>query len=115
MGTMKPEEIHAISSESDLDAIINSGWSIVGPRKNPEKDLRAAKHFFKRGIAFLPEHVLKAEGFDIVPPSPFTRGHQLMFKDEGQLIRYTKSQYTLTMGDTEIPLYVFLREDKTDL
>ena len=84
---------------------------IVGPRKDPEKDLRFAKNFFKRNIEFFPEHVLEAEGFKIVPPSPFTHGHQLMFKDEGKLIRYTKSQYTLTSGETEIPLYVFLKAE----
>ena len=80
---MEAEEIKAISSEDDLNEIIASGWSIVGPRKDQEKDLRAAKNFFKREIAFLPEHVLKADGFQVVPPSPYTRGHQLMFKDEG--------------------------------
>jgi len=115
LGTMKPEEIKAISSEDYLNEIIDSGWSIVGPRKDPEKDLRAAKNFFRRDIAFVPEHVLKADGFGIVPPSTFTRGHQLMFKDEGELVRYTRSQYTLASGDTEIPLYVFLKEDETEL
>jgi hypothetical protein len=110
---MKPEEIKTISNEGYLDDIINSGWSIVGPRKDPEKDLRFAKNFFKRGITFFPEHVLQAEGFKIVPPSPLTQGHQLMFKDEGQLVRYTKSRYRLISNDLEIPLYVLLKEDKT--
>jgi len=109
---MKPEEIKTISSESYLDEIMDSGWTIVGPRKDPQKDLRFAKNFFKRNMEFVPEHVLEADGFKIVPPSPFTRGYQLMFKDAGQLIRYTRSQYTLTSGKTEIPLYVILNPDK---
>jgi hypothetical protein len=112
---MKAQEIKAISSERYLDEIISSGWSIVGPRKDLEKDLRGAGNFFRRGITFVPEHLLEAEGFKIVPPSTFTRGHQLMFKDEGKLIRYTKSQYTLTSGESEVPLYVFLKEHETDL
>lgn len=112
---MKPEKIKTISSESYLDEIIDSGWTIVGPRKDPQKDRRFAKNFFKRNMEFVPEHVLEADGFKIVQPSPFTRGHQLMFKDEGQLIRYTRSQYTLTSGKTEIPLYVILNQDKIDL
>jgi hypothetical protein len=111
MAAIKPEDITTISSESYLEEIIDSGWLIVGPRKDPEKDLRCAKNFFKRNIAFFPEHVLEADGFKIVPPSPFTQGHQLMFKDEGKLIRYTKSQYTLTSDETEIPLYVFLKTE----
>ena len=115
MERIKPEEIKAISNEGYLDEIINSGWSILGPRDNPDKDLRFAKEFFKRGITFFPEHVLEADGFKIVPASPLTRGHQLMFKDDGQLIRYTRSQYTLASGDTEIPLYVLLKEGESDL
>ncbi len=111
MAAIKPEEIKTISSESYLDEIVDSGWMIVGPRKDSEKDLRFAKNFFKRNIEFFPEHVLEAEGFKIVPPGPFTHGHQLMFKDEGKLIRYTKSQYTLASGETEIPLYVFLKTE----
>jgi hypothetical protein len=38
-----------------------------------------------------------------------------MFKDEGRLIRYTKSQYTLTSHDRAISLYVLLKEDEIDL
>jgi hypothetical protein len=112
---VKPEEITTISDESYLDEIIGSGWTIVGPRKDTQKDLRFAKNFFKRSMEFVPEHVLETDGFKIVQPSPFTRGHQLMYKDEGRLIRYTRSQYTLTSGKTEISLYVILNEDKTDL
>ena len=112
---MKPEEIKTISNESYLDEIIDSGWAIVGPRKDPQKDLRFAKNFFKRNMEFVPEHVLEADGFKIVLPSPFTRGYQLMYKDNGQLIRYTRSRYTLTSGKTEIPLYVILNPDKIDL
>jgi len=112
---MKTEEIKTISNESYLNDIIGSGWTIVGPRESPKKDLRFAKNFFKRNMEFVPEHVLEADGFKVVPPSPFSRGHQLMFKNEGQLIRYTRSQYKLISGDDEIPLYVILNEDKTDL
>ena len=115
MERIKPEEIKAISNEGYLDEIINSGWSILGPRQDPEKDVRFAKKFFKRGITFFPEHVLEADGFKIVPASALTRGHQLMFKDEGKLIRYTKSQYTLTSGESEVPLYVLLKGHETDL
>ena len=112
---MKTEEIKTISSESYLNEIIGSGWTIAGPRENSKKDLRFAKNFFKCNMEFVPEHVLEADGFKVVLPSPFSRGHQLMFKNEGQLIRYTRSQYTLISGDDEIPLYVILNEDKTDL
>jgi len=115
MGTARLEEIKIISTQEYLDAIVDSGWTVVGPRNDTEKDLRFAKNFLKRDIAFYPEHVLEAEGFQVVPPSPLTRGNQLMYKDEGQLIRYTRSQYKLASGEIEVPLYVFLNEDDTDL
>jgi len=115
VGTMKLEEIKIISNQDYLDEIIDSGWSIVGPRNDPAKDLRFAKNFLKRNIEFYPEHVLETEGFMIVPPSPLTRDHQLMYKDEGKLIRYTKSQYKLISGEIESPLYVLLKEDETEL
>jgi hypothetical protein len=112
---MEAKDITIISTEECLNEIIESGWSIVGPRKDPDKDLRSAKRFFKRDIVFVPEHMLKADGFELVPPSSFTRGHQLMYKDKGKLIRYTKTQYELTSEDGDIPLYVLLKEDETDL
>ena len=108
MGKIKQEEIKTISTQEYLEEIVGSGWSVVGPRKDPEKDLRFAKNFLKRKIEFFPEHVLEGKGFQIVPPSPLTRGHQLMYKDEGQLIRYTKSQYTLTSGKARGPPLCFL-------
>jgi hypothetical protein len=111
---MKSEEIKTISTEDYLDKIINSGWTILGPRKDPQRDLHFAKKFLRRNIEFMPEHVLEADGFQVVAPSLFTRGYQLMFKNEGRLIRYTKSQYTLKSGDNEIHLYVILNEDRTE-
>lgn len=113
MGTMKLEEIKVISTQDYLDEIVNSGWTIVGPRKDPEKDLRFAKNFLKRNIEFNPQHVLEAQGFKIVPPSPLTRGHQLMYKNEEQLIRYTRSQYKLTSLGIEVPLYILLKDNET--
>lgn len=111
---MKPEDITTISDERYLNKVVDSGWMIMGPRKDPQKDRHFAVNFFKRNIAFVPEHVLKADGFKVVSPSLFTRGHQLMFKDQGQLIRYTRSRYTLVSGNYEIPLYIILNEDNTD-
>jgi hypothetical protein len=114
VGMMKLEEIKIISTQDYLDEIVNSGWTIVGPRKDPEKDLRFAKNFLKRNIEFHPQHVLEAKAFKVVPPSPLTRGYELMYKDEGQLIRYTRSQYKLTSGGIEVPLYVLLKNNEAD-
>ena len=112
---MNAEEIQVIATAEYLDEIVGAGWTLVGPRKNPEKDLRSAKNYLKRDISFHPEHVLAAEGFAIVPPSPFTHGHQLMFRDDGELVRYTRAQYTLASVDAEVPLYVLLKEGDADI
>ena len=106
---MKVEEIRTISSQESLYTIVESGWSVVGPRNDTEKDLRFARNFLKRNIAFYPEHILKAERFQIVPPNPLTPGHHLMYKNEGQLIRYTRSHFKIVSGGIEVPLYVLLK------
>ncbi len=105
-------KVEVIKNVEYLDELVAAGWQAVGPRNDPEKDVKGLGRFFKRGIEVYPEAVLAADGFEIVPPSSFTNDHQLMFKDEGTLIRYTMTQYKLTRGEEEVPLYVLLDEEK---
>lgn len=106
--------IGVIEDGAALDALVAAGWSVVGPRGDAEKDRQGLVRFFKRGIEVFPEQVLADDGFQIVPPSVFTKNHQLMFKDEGTLIRYTLTQYKLARGGEEVLLYVLLDEEKAD-
>lgn len=106
--------IDVIKDDADLDELAASGWSVVGPRGDAVKDRSALSRFFKRGIEVVPEQVLADDGFRIVPPSSFTKNHQLMFKDEGTLIRYTLTQYKLVRGGEEVNLYVLLDEEKAE-
>lgn len=108
---MKKEDIGTITDAPALDEIAAAGWIVAGPRNEPDKDTRSAKRFFERGKEFIPEHVLVADGFDLVPPSAFTKGYQLAFKDDGQLVRYLKSNYALRHEGEEVPLYVLLTEE----
>ena len=106
--------VDVIKSAEYLQELVSSGWTVKGPRSNAEKDFQGLARFFKRGIEVFPEEVLAADGFEIVPPSSFTNNNQLMFKDEGTLIRYTMTQYRLTSGEKEVRLYVLLDEEKAE-
>jgi hypothetical protein len=106
--------VNVIKDGDYLDQLVGAGWTVVGPRGDAEKDVAGLKRFFKRGIEVFPEEVLAADGFEVIPPSSFTKNHQLMFKDEGNLIRYTMTQYRLVKGDDEVRLYVLLDEEKAE-
>jgi hypothetical protein len=106
--------IKVIKNAADLDALVAAGYSVVGPRGDADKDLKALARFFKRGIEIFPEQLLADDGFEIVPPSSFTQNHQLMFKDEGTLIRYTMTQYKLAREGVEVNLYVLLDEENAE-
>ena len=104
--------VEVIKDIEYLQGLVASGWKVIGPRKDEEKDFQGLGRFFKRSIEVFPEDVLAADGFDIVPPSSFTNDHQLMFKDEGILVRYTMTQYQLSRSEEKVNLYVLLDEEK---
>jgi hypothetical protein len=106
--------VDVIRDDAYLEQLVASGWTVVGPRGDADKDFKALARFFKRDIEVFPEQVLAADGFEIVPPSTFTHNHQLMFKDEGTLIRYTLTQYKLVREGAEVPLYVLLDEENAE-
>jgi len=107
-------KVDVIKNAEYFEELVSAGWTVIGPRNDPEKDVKSLARFFKRGIEVFPEEVLAADGFEVVPPSSFTNNHQIMFKDEGTLIRYTMTQYKLTHGDQEVRLYVLLDEEKAE-
>ncbi|MBW2276731.1 MAG: hypothetical protein JRF63_04510 [Deltaproteobacteria bacterium] len=114
MSENSTDKIDVIKDAAYLDELIATGWTVVGPRGDGGKDLKALARFFKRGIEVFPEQLLADDGFEIVPPSTFTKNHQLMFKDEGTLIRYTMTQYKLARGGEELNLYVLLDEENAE-
>ena len=107
-------KIDVIKDAAYLEQLVAAGWSVIGPRGDADKDMKAIGRFFKRGIEVFPEQLLAADGFEIVPPSSFTKNHQLMFKDEGTLIRYTMTQYKLAREGAEVNLYVLLDEESAE-
>jgi hypothetical protein len=114
MSERTTDKIDVIRDATYLDELVAAGWSVTGPRGDPDKDKKALARFFKRGIEVFPEQLLADDGFEIVPPSTFTKNHQLMFKDEGTLIRYTMTQYKLACGGVEVNLYVLLDEENAE-
>ena len=107
-------KVDVIKNAEYLEELVSAGWAVIGPRNDPDKDVKSLARFFKRGIEVFPEDVLAEDGFEVVPPSSFTNNHQIMFKDDGILVRYTMTQYKLTQGDQEVRLYVLLDEEKAE-
>jgi hypothetical protein len=114
MSDNSTDKIDVIKDTGYLEQLVGDGWTVIGPRGDADKDKKALGRFFKRGIEVFPEQLLAEDGFEIVPPSTFTNNHQLMFKDEGTLIRYTMTQYKLARGGAEVNLYVLLDEENAE-
>ena len=104
-----------IITSEDIDAAIHAGYSLTGPRKDIEKDLKTFKLFLEKGKDFAPEDWLRNEGYRIVEPNQFTNGFWIAFKmvndfpDE----RYN-SNYSLKKDDQETKLYLRKEMPKLD-
>ena len=99
--------IEPISNLDYLEELLNEGYSIKGPRKDPERDLTSFKAFLKKGKEFAPEDWLSNMGYKFVEPSTFTKGHRIAYKiiDEFPDERFS-SNYSLVNGEKEILLYL---------
>ena len=96
-----------ITSYEALERLIGEGYVLTGPRPAMEKNLRAVKGIFKRGLEVIPETWFVANGYGFVEPSKFTKGFKLAYKADGtEVEQYFKSKYSLTKDDTETPLYL---------
>ncbi len=107
MAEQKSQNITTITNAEHLNELIQKGYTLIGPRKDSEKDAASIARFFDRGYEFFPEPLLIEAGFDIVPPSTFTKGLQFAYSTKDDVLeKYYKSQYSLTMEGEEIPLYL---------
>lgn len=90
-----------------LDELLQSGYSIKGPRQSPSRDLSSFRAFIKKGKVFAPEDWLVEMGYEFVEPNRFTRGHRIAYKliDDFPDERFN-SNYSLIIGKREIPLYL---------
>ena len=110
----KEEMLQPIESLDDLEELLGEGYSIKGPRQDPERDLQSFRAFLKRGKEFAPEDWLEQSGYEFVEPNQFTQGHRIAhkmvndFPDE----RFN-SNYSLVKDGKEIPLY--LKVDVPDI
>jgi hypothetical protein len=96
-----------INSLDYLQELLNDGYIIKGPRKEPSRDLASFKAFLKKGKEFAPEDWLSNNGYKFVEPSIFTRGHRIAYKiiDDFPDERFN-SNYSIVKGEKEIPLYL---------
>jgi hypothetical protein len=99
--------VEPINTLDYLEELLDQGYVIKGPRKDPSRDLISFKAFLKKGNEFAPEVWLSHMGYEFVEPSTFTKGHKIAYKkiDEIPDERFN-SNYTLVKGNREIPLYL---------
>lgn len=104
-------DLRPISHAQQLRALMEAGYQLKGPRPDITVNLAALERYFARGYEFVPEPILLSQGYELVPPSQFTKGLQFAYRivDE-QLSKYYRSQYSLVKNGTEIPLYLKYEE-----
>ena len=105
---MNEEEIIGpIKSSDDLEKVLDQGYTIKGPRNDPEKDIAGFKVFLKKGKEFAPENWLEINGYQFVEPNIFTKGNRIAWKniDDFPDERFN-SQYKLVKGAKEVTLYL---------
>lgn len=96
-----------IKSYVRLEELLKQGYELVGPRPDTEKNLRAVRGLFNKGLELVPETWFEPEGFEFVGPNPFTKGFKLAFKSEDSSVeQYFKSKYSLLKDGVETPLYL---------
>jgi len=111
MSDSKP--VGCIKNVDDLEELLDRGYVIKGPRKDPSRDLISFKAFLKKGKDFAPEDWMSHMGYKFVEASTFTKGHKIAYKiiDECPDERFN-SNYTLVKGKKEIPLYLKVEVQK---
>ena len=104
---MAGSDVKPIKDSGYLKELLDQGYRVVGTRQDPEKDREGIERFLQRGHEFFPEEWLLADGFELVEPSQFTKGHKLAYRDsEGKLEQYFRSNYSLVKGDETVYLYL---------
>ncbi|NIA03390.1 MAG: hypothetical protein GWP12_02490 [Nitrospirae bacterium] len=109
------KSVGPINNLDYLEELLDEGYIVKGPRKDPSRDLISFKAFLKKGKEFVPELWLSNMGYEFVEPSTFTKGHKIAYKiinafpDE----RFN-SNYTLVKGNRKIPLYLKVEVQKVE-
>jgi len=101
------EMVGPINNLEYLEKVLEQGYTIKGPRNDPEKDLVVFKAFLKKDKEFAPEDWLEGNGYKFVEPNEFTKGHRIAWKnmDDFPDERFN-SKYSLVKGDKEVTLYL---------
>jgi len=107
--------VEPIKSEADVRTLLEGGFEVRGPRKDSSKDLVSFQRILKTGRVFVPEPWLVAQGYLAVPPSPFTQGKKILWKEKDNFPdELASSNYSLLKKGEEIPLYLKVELPKLD-
>lgn len=104
---LEENALHPINCLNYLKELLGNGYSLKGPRGDSSKNLIVFIRLLNKGYEFIPEELLKDDGYDFVEPNKFTQGLKLAYKvDEENFEEYFKSNYSLIQKDVDIPLYL---------
>ena len=98
-----------------LEKLIDAGYAVVGPRHNKDRDLVALKAMLQKRYEFSPEEWLSSHEYQFIEPNTFTKGFRISYKliDNFPDERF-KSNYSLLIGEKEIPLYLKVEVKQVD-
>ena len=101
------KSLQPLNSAEYLDELLGNGFTVKGPRNDPERDSALLKKQLEKGKEYTPETWLSENGYKFVEPSTFTKGFRIAYKiiDDFPDERYN-SKYSLVKADAEIPLYL---------
>ena len=101
----KPQQ--PLNTAEYLDELLDAGYTVKGPRNDPEKDAGMLKKQLEKGKEYTPETWFEQNGYKFVEPSTFTQGYRIAYKiiDDFPDERYN-SRYSLVKDGREIPLYL---------
>ena len=101
------EPLQPLKSAAYLEELLKAGYTVRGPRNDPERDAASLKRFIEKGKEYAPEEWLSNNGYKFVEPNTFTKGHRIAYKiiDDFPDERFN-TPYSLLWDDREIPLYL---------
>ncbi len=90
-----------------LQELLDDGFTVKGPRNDPERDFNSLKAFLSKGKEFAPEDWLAYSGYKFIEPSSFTKDRRIAYKiiDDFPDERF-RSNYSLIKANSQIPLYL---------
>ena len=104
-----------LNSVEYLEELLSEGYTVKGPRNDPERDSASLKRYIEKGKEYTPEDWLTDNGYKFVEPSTFTKGYRIAYKviDDFPDERFN-ANYSLIKEGKEITLFLKMEMPKIE-